>query len=223
MTASARTHRDTELSADVRAGLLLREMTPEEKCGRLSGAWPWTFVDADGSDADGVDTLLRCPPGHVPALAGDDPARLVRLVGAIQHRFATRTRLGVPALIHQEALNGFMTGGHMVFPTPVGLAATFSPDLVEEMSDLIRGQMRRLGFVQALSPVMDVALDPAGDASTRRTGRTPTSAPRSPSRTPADSRATTSRAVSSPPPSTSSATASRRAGSTCPPTKAARG
>ncbi|MDX2913198.1 glycoside hydrolase family 3 N-terminal domain-containing protein [Streptomyces griseiscabiei] len=160
MTASARTHRDTELSADVRAGLLLREMTLEEKCGQLSGAWPWTFVDADGSDADGVDTLLRCPPGHVPALAGDDPARLVRLVGAIQHQFVTRTRLGIPVLIHQEALNGFMTGGHMVFPTPVGLAATFSPDLVEEMSDLIRGQMRRLGFVQALSPVMDVALDP---------------------------------------------------------------
>ncbi|MET8977903.1 glycoside hydrolase family 3 N-terminal domain-containing protein [Streptomyces sp. NPDC004539] len=160
MTASPRTHRDPELSADTRAELLLKEMTPEEKCGQLGGAWPWTFVDADGKDAEGVETLLRCPPGHVPALAGDDPVRLARVVGAVQRQFVTRTRLGIPALIHQEALNGFMTGGHMVFPTPVGLAAAFSPDLVEEMGALIRRQMRRLGFAQALSPVMDVALDP---------------------------------------------------------------
>ncbi|MES5823091.1 glycoside hydrolase family 3 N-terminal domain-containing protein [Streptomyces sp. RG80] len=152
--------RDARLSADVRAESLLREMTIEEKCAQLTCAWPWRLIDADGSDAEGADEFLKGPPGHVAAVAADDPVRVARMTGAIQRQYVTRTRLGIPALIHQEALNGLMTGGHMVFPTATGLAATFSPDLVGGMADLIRRQMRRLGYGQALSPVMDVALDP---------------------------------------------------------------
>jgi beta-glucosidase len=48
----------------------------------------------------------------------------------------------------------------MVFPTSIGLAATWSPELVQEMADVIRKQMIRVGVRQALSPNMDVALDP---------------------------------------------------------------
>src|SRR4029077_13622032 len=40
------------------------------------------------------------------------------------------------------------------------LAASWSPELVREMADVIRRQMRRVGVRQALAPVMDVALDP---------------------------------------------------------------
>ncbi|MFG6201978.1 glycoside hydrolase family 3 N-terminal domain-containing protein [Nonomuraea sp. JJY05] len=152
-------HRDTRLTADARAELLLREMTLEEKCGQLTAVMPWSLVRADGSDAEGAADLSANPPGHVAQLIVDDPAQLARLVGTIQHRFVTRTRLGIPALFHAEALNGFLAGGHMIFPTAIGLAATWSPELVEEMTDLIRRQMRRTGLRHALSPVLDVALD----------------------------------------------------------------
>lgn len=160
MSTSSNDHRDARLPTSERVELLLREMTLDEKCAQLTGGWPWLMVDADGSDAEGVEQRLQNPPGHIAGLAGDNPDRVARLTGAIQRQYMTRTRLGIPALIHQEALNGFMNGGHMVFPTAIGLAATFSPELVEEMTDLIRRQMRRLGYAQALSPVMDVALDP---------------------------------------------------------------
>jgi beta-glucosidase len=153
-------HHNAGLPADVRAELLLREMTLEEKVDQLSAEWPWNLVRSDGSDAEGVQNVLKRAPGHVAGLTADDPQRLARLAGAIQRQYLIRTRLGIPALIHQEALTGFMAGGHMVFPTGTGLAAAWSPDLVEEMADLIRRQMRRVGFRQALSPVMDVALDP---------------------------------------------------------------
>src|SRR5215207_3799615 len=72
----------------------------------------------------------------------------------------SRSRLGVPVLFHAEELSGFLAGGHMVFPSGTGLAAGWSPDLVEHMADLIRRQMRRTGMMHALSPVLDVALDP---------------------------------------------------------------
>ncbi|MGQ4365572.1 glycoside hydrolase family 3 N-terminal domain-containing protein [Streptomyces sp. SAS_272] len=153
-------HHDAGLPADVRSELLLREMTLAEKVDQLSAVWPWNLVRSDGSDAQGLQDVLKRAPGHVAGLTADDPRRLAHLAGAIQRQYVTRTRLGIPALIHQEALTGFMAGGHMVFPTGTGLAASWSPDLVEEMADLIRRQMRRVGFRQALSPVMDVALDP---------------------------------------------------------------
>jgi beta-glucosidase len=153
-------HLDASLPSDVRAHLLLQEMTPAEKCHQLTSVMPWSVVRPDGSDAESADELLRDPPGHVAQLIVDDPARLAALVGEIQLRFVTRTRLGIPALLHAEALSGFLAGGHMSFPTGTGLAATWSPELVEDMADLIRQQMRRVGMPHALSPVMDIALDP---------------------------------------------------------------
>jgi beta-glucosidase len=153
-------YRDPRLPADVRADLLLREMTTLEKCWQLTTVPAWWLVSADGVDPSALDTLLERAPGHVSNFGLDDPAQLAEVVGRIQRNALTRTRLGIPMLIHVEALNGFMSGGHMVFPTAIGLAATWSPELVEQMADLIRQQMRRVGVRQALAPVMDVALDP---------------------------------------------------------------
>jgi beta-glucosidase-like glycosyl hydrolase len=160
MTQALRDHRDAGLPADVRADLLLEQMTLDEKCHQLIGVLPWTLIRADGSDADGADELLEHPPGHVAHLIVDDPAQLARVVGQIQRQVITRSRLGIPILFHAETLSGLLGGGHMVFPTAIGLAAAWSPELVEDMAALIRRQMRRVGLAHALSPVMDVALDP---------------------------------------------------------------
>ncbi|MGA5454744.1 glycoside hydrolase family 3 N-terminal domain-containing protein [Streptomyces umbrinus] len=154
------THRDARLPAGERAALLLREMTLEEKCHQLVSVMPWTLVRPDGSDSDEAEGWLAHPPGHVAGLIVDTPAELAHLVGSIQRQAVERTRLSIPVLFHQEAISGFLAGGHMAFPTGTGLAAAFSPELVQEMTDLIRRQMVRTGVRHALSPVMDVALDP---------------------------------------------------------------
>ena len=153
-------HLDHRLPPPVRADLLAQKMTVVEKCYQLTAVPPWWLALGDGSDPDDVEDLLAKAPGHVCNFATDDPARMAKLVGRIQRTMVERTRLGVPILFHAEALNGYMTGGHTVFPTGIGLAASWSPELVEEMADLIRRQMRRVGVLQALSPNMDVALDP---------------------------------------------------------------
>src|SRR4029079_11131968 len=70
-----------------------------------------------------------------------------------------RTRLGLPAIAHEECLTGFTTYGATVFPTPLGLAATFDPALVERMTVAIGESMRSTGAHQGLSPVMDVVRD----------------------------------------------------------------
>lgn len=149
-------HRD---SRD-RAAELLATMTLAEKCHQLTGVMPWALLQPDGSDTDSVGDLLATPPGHVAQLIRDTPRQLADTIVAVQRMFVERTRLGIPAFFHAEALNGVLAGGHMVYPTAIGLAATWEPALVERMAELTRRQMVRLGLRHALSPVMDVALDP---------------------------------------------------------------
>lgn len=153
-------YRDSTLATDERVELLLKEMTVLEQAYQLTAVAPWLLAAPEGGDPEGVDHWLHRNPGHVSNLVTDNLTDSVDLVVRIQKASVERTRLGIPMLIHCEALNGLMSGGHMVFPTAIGLAATWSPDLVQQMSDLIRRQMLRLGLRQALSPNMDVAVDP---------------------------------------------------------------
>lgn len=153
-------HRNPDLAPEHRADLLLGEMTLREKAFQLTSVPPWYLVLADGSRPAQVEEYLAKAPGHICNFGVDDPATMADIVGRLQRTVVEGTRLGIPLLVHAEALNGFLAGGHMVFPTATGLAATWSPDLVQEMADTIRRQMVRVGVRQALSPNMDIALDP---------------------------------------------------------------
>jgi beta-glucosidase len=62
-------------------------------------------------------------------------------------------------IFHNEALNGVCAAHCSAFPTPIGLAATWDPAAVQEMADILWRQMRALGMLHALAPVMDVACD----------------------------------------------------------------
>lgn len=153
-------HLDATMRAEDRASLLLEQMTLLEKSYQLASVPPWYLALSDGTEPEGIEFYRTRPPGHVCNFGVDDPATMAGIVANLQREAVERTRLRVPLLVHAEALNGFLAGGHMVFPTPTGLAATWSPELVEEMADTIRRQMRRVGVRQALSPNLDIALDP---------------------------------------------------------------
>ena len=63
-------------------------------------------------------------------------------------------RFGIPAQVHEECLTGLNAWGATIYPTPVGWAATFDPDLVERMGRQIGDLMARLGIHQGLAPVL---------------------------------------------------------------------
>jgi beta-xylosidase len=161
---------DTKRSLGERVESLLAEMTVDEKLAQLASVWvgaelgsgnvapmqeafadPAPFAEAS---ADGMGHITR-PLGTSPV----DPVDGARRLAELQRDLVARTRLKIPAIAHEECLTGFTTFGATVFPTPLGLAATFDPDGVERMTRAIGESMRAVGVHQGLSPVLDVVRD----------------------------------------------------------------
>ena len=70
--------------------------------------------------------------------------------------------VGIPALIHEESLHGVMARDATCFPQSIGQAATWDPDIVEEVARLIGRHLRSSGASQALAPVLDISRDLGG-------------------------------------------------------------
>ncbi|NHA66472.1 beta-glucosidase [Phycicoccus flavus] len=180
--------RDPSRSVDERTDALLAAMTLREKVAQLGSRWVGNDMSADpeqeaGGDEDAGETFVVAPMQDVFAAAGsvsleeasrDGLGQLTRVFGSYpltvaegvaevvrQHHVVLRdSRLGVPALVHEECLTGFTTFGATVYPAAIAWAATFDPDLVEEMAAAIGRDMAAVGVHQGLSPVLDVVRDP---------------------------------------------------------------
>ena len=70
------------------------------------------------------------------------------------------TRLGIPMFLAEEAPHGHMAIGATVFPTGIGMAATWSPELVKEVGQVIAKEIRSQGGHISYGPVLDLTRDP---------------------------------------------------------------
>ena len=159
-----------------RADDLLRQMTIEEKAMQLSCVVPLALLATDRLMRGQADKLIKQGIGHVAGiglLGHKSPETVARSVNALQRYLVTETRLKIPAIFHNEALNGVVSPGFSAFPTPLGLSATWDPAGVQEMADIMRRQMRAVGMNHALAPVMDVARDPRWGRVTETYGEDP--------------------------------------------------
>jgi beta-xylosidase len=155
-------YRDASIPISERVEDLLGQMTLAEKAFQLTSVMPLALLGPQGLDPNKMGQILGQGIGQIsaPGLFGyKAPPQLAALSNAIQKFLVERTRLGIPAIVHNEALNGLVAPECPNFPTAIGLAATWDPEGVQQMTDLIRQQMRAAGLHQALSPVMDVARD----------------------------------------------------------------
>lgn len=157
------TYRDPNAVIDDRVADLLGRMTLEEKVAQLGTVWLTALVQDDAFSpdhaaeqlADGIGQVTRI--GASTGLLADESAKLGN---DIQRVLVERTRLGIPAVIHEEGVGGFLHRGATTFPQGLGLAATWDVDLMAEVAEVIRTQMTAVGARHNLSPVLDVARDP---------------------------------------------------------------
>lgn len=123
---------------------LLAKMTLAEKIGQMNQ------VSAGGDVSRYAESLRN---GQVGSILNEvDPAR----INEFQRITVEESRLGIPLLVGRDVIHGF----HTVFPIPLGLAATFDPELVEEGARVAAAEAVAQGIRWTFSPMLDIARDP---------------------------------------------------------------
>jgi beta-glucosidase len=153
---------DATRSVEDRVAHLLAQMTLEEKIAQLGSYWVYEILNGAVFSPEKAQRLLHNGIGQISRIGGASnvrPPESAGLANAIQKYLIENTRLGIPAVIHEECCSGYMARGATVFPQAIGVASTWEPELVEAMADVIRAQMRSVGAHHALAPVLDVARD----------------------------------------------------------------
>jgi beta-glucosidase len=156
-------YRDPNAPIEERVENLLALMTLDEKLAQLSCCWSAAFVSMGSFDPNTVAEKIPHGIGQVTrigASTGLHPQESAAFMNAIQQVAVERTRLGIPVIVHEESTGGFCHRDATVFPQGIGLAATWDPDLVKQVAEVIRTQMMAVGARHALAPVLDVARDP---------------------------------------------------------------
>ncbi len=163
-------YKNSGAPAQKRVQDLLSRMTLEEKAAQMMCIWqskPETMVDADGNfDLQKAKATFKKGLGlgqvgrPSDAGKGKDARGMAQLTNDIQKFFLENSRLGIPVIFHEECLHGQAAPGATSFAQPIGLGATFNPELVEELFTMTAEEARSRGTHQALTPVVDVARDP---------------------------------------------------------------
>lgn len=158
------------VSERVRA--LHAQMTLDEKLAQIVGYWldqndvvaPMQSEMASGQqDAGQLSDVTKNGLGQYTRVYGTRPVEPTERAAWLweeQRRLKRETRLGIPALVHEECLTGLAAWKAAAFPTPLAWGASFNPELVHEMAAVIGESMRELGIHQGLAPVLDVIRDP---------------------------------------------------------------
>ncbi len=168
-------YKDASASIDTRVEDLLSRMTLEEKLVQITSVWSRrdALFDAKGRFdtakakrlfPHGIGQVTR-PSDRFPAIDAfttvqRDERETVERINAIQRYAINNTRLGIPALFHEEGLHGYAARNATSFPQAIGLASTWDPALIERVFTVTAREIRARGSQLVLAPVVDVARDP---------------------------------------------------------------
>lgn len=141
-------YKDPKQPIEVRVEDLLKRMTLEEKLNQLrcdQNMWE-KFVTTTGFG----ETLDILRP--LTSLAAAKRANEVQ-------ELSKKSRLGIPVVIHDEALHGLIGNQTTSFPQSIAMAATWDPAMVETVAGAIAEETRARGVRHVLSPVINVIRD----------------------------------------------------------------
>lgn len=143
-------YKNANLPIEKRVEDLLSRMTLKEKVAQLQCyVRPDALAKIGEEGIGGLGCILR------PYSAREAAKRL----NEIQSRMVNKTRLGIPVIMHDEALHGLLGNKATSFPQSIAMAATWDPDLVHEVAKAIAKEVKSRGIRQALSPTINIARD----------------------------------------------------------------
>ena len=175
-------YKDAARSAQERADDLLSRMTLEEKLGQLLCPLGWPMYEKQDSTQQptwevritqafrdfvqkqhggSLWATFRADPWTRKTLeTGLNPRLAVKAYNALQHYAIDSTRLGIPIILAEEAPHGHMAIGTTVFPTSIGLSATWDTELIEQVGQVIGSELMAQGGTIGYGPVIDLSREP---------------------------------------------------------------
>ena len=169
-------YEDSDQPLEKRVDDLLQQMTVEEKAGQLLAEFGWPLYQRSGDKITltdearkvvvehGTGTLwgfMRADPWTQKTLkSGLNPEYAVEATNMLQRYCIENTRLGIPMFLAEECPHGHMAIGTTSFPTGIGQASTWNPDLLREMGAAQAMEVRKQGGHIGYGPVIDLSRDP---------------------------------------------------------------
>ena len=163
-------YRNSRLPVEQRVADLLARMTLEEKVAQLTCLWqtrpqakPQTDFSIDRGDfsPDKASQVMKYGIGQIARQRErKGPREGAVFANAVQKWLIEHTRLGIPAILHDEILHGHMAQGSTSFPQPIALSTTWDPEFVSKVFTVAALETRVRGSHQVLGPNLDVAREP---------------------------------------------------------------
>lgn len=168
-------YKDPQRPVNERVADLLARMTPEEKFAQMHAYW--LILSPEGNHRERSDlsddfagvseqadlaTRLQRGVGQITRPLGThivEAKEGVRAANRLQKTLVEETRLGIPAMFHEECLVGLLCKDATLFPSSLNYGSTWDPELVERAAAAIGAEARATGCHQGLAPVLDVSRD----------------------------------------------------------------
>jgi beta-glucosidase len=139
----------TDAAVRERVDALVRVMTLEEKAGQLNQLASGALTGPERIGPNGGDLIAQGLVGSMLNVVGAPE------VNAVQKQVVEGSRLHIPLLFGLDVIHGFRT----VFPIPLGLSASWDPDLVERTARRAATEASSQGIRWTFSPMVDIARD----------------------------------------------------------------
>lgn len=163
-------YKNPRLPVERRVADLVSRMTLEEKVAQLVCLWgsrpqvnPQTDFATDRGDFSSAKAaeVMKHGIGQIARQRErKDPREGAKFANAVQKWLVENTRLGIPAILHDEILHGHMAKGSTSFPQPIALATTWDPEFITKVFTAGALETRARGSHQVLGPNLDLARDP---------------------------------------------------------------
>ncbi len=131
---------------NARAEKLIAQMTLDEKIGQMSQLNMGYFLDTAQLRKAVRDG--RC--GSLLNFLGSTQ------VNEIQRIAVEESRLGIPMIIGRDVIHGYYT----VFPIPLGMAASWNPEIVKKAFRISAIEASSQGIKWSFAPMLDITWDP---------------------------------------------------------------
>ena len=128
---------------------LLGKMTLEEKIAQLSQLPGFPIPEFREQAGEPEDVIRKSGAGSV--LWVSDPKEINRL----QHIAVDESRLHIPILFGLDVIHGY----HTIFPSPIAMASSWDPKLVESAQTVAAREARAAGIAWTFAPMLDIARD----------------------------------------------------------------